>query len=363
MPANSSNNSNDLDNLRLQIHAAALEPDLWHGALASLTRLVRARTSHLAILDRATRAFSFLPVNQGLLDARREVDPGTRRLVRGRSIEPLKHEDGNRVLTHIAVNNERMWSAVTARRAQRDAAFGEPERRIMNDLTPHLANAVAVHLRLVGLEERIAATDAALDRLPLGICLLDQAGRIMHRNAAARAMLAAGDGLAERSGSLRAAAPADDRELAARIRAAVAPAGQSAPRGGTLLIGRPSLRRPYSVLVTPLSAARDRVGGVIGQTRPRALVLLTDPEEAPCYPADLLTQRYRLTAAEARLACELVAGSSLQDAAGRFGVAVGTARNQLKQIFLKTDVNRQAELVRLLASDLAAQAARLAPAA
>jgi len=44
---------------------------------------------------------------------------------------------------------------------------------------------------------------------------------------------------------------------------------------------------------------------------------------------------------------------------GGVGVAIGTARNQLKQIFLKTDVRRQSELVRLLTADLAAQAAQL----
>lgn len=119
---------------------------------------------------------------------------------------------------------------------------------------------------------------------------------------------------------------------------------------------------PAGPLGEPLSdrsgpAAKPR--GVLGETRPCAIVLLTDLEQEPCYPAELLTRRHRLTAAEARLACEILAGSSLQDAADKFGVAIGTARNQLKQIFLKTKVNRQAELVRLLTADLVAQAAHL----
>lgn len=40
-------------------------------------------------------------------------------------------------------------------------------------------------------------------------------------------------------------------------------------------------------------------------------------------------------------------------------MTIGTARNQLKQIFAKTDVKRQADLVSLLANDLAARAAAL----
>jgi DNA-binding CsgD family transcriptional regulator len=129
--------------------------------------------------------------------------------------------------------------------------------------------------------------------------------------------------------------------------------------GAVLSISRPSMRRPYSVLVAPLTQARDSTNGLIGETRPCAIVLLSDPEHEPCYPAALLAQRYQLTAAEARLACAMLSGSSLRDAADQFGVAIGTARNQLKQIFAKTDVKRQAELVRLLTTDLAAQAARL----
>jgi DNA-binding CsgD family transcriptional regulator len=339
-----------LDQLRLRIHQAALEPDLWRTTLASLTRLVRARSSHLTILDRATLALSFLGADDAASGARPD------------GYGPWQEGDASRVLTNVAVNDRRLWSAVTARRAPRDARFGAPERRILDALTPHLASAVAVHVRLAGLAERLRATEAALDRLPLGICLLDRAGRIEHRNAAAQAMLAAKDGLAERAGRLCATAATDCRQLALRIKAALAMAlGDSAAMGGTLLIGRPSLRRPYSVLVAPLSPARDATGGVIGESRPCAIVLLTDLEEERSYPAALLAQRYGLTAAEARLAGEILAGSSLQQAAERFGVAIGTVRNQLKQVFLKTEVNRQAELVRLLANDLAARAAPLVP--
>ena len=67
---------------------------------------------------------------------------------------------------------------------------------------------------------------------------------------------------------------------------------------------------------------------------------------------------FRLTPAEARLAARLACGESLEEASERLAVSLGTARNQLKAIFTKTETNRQAELVALLwrVSDLAISA-------
>ncbi|HVZ08845.1 helix-turn-helix transcriptional regulator [Rhodopila sp.] len=47
----------------------------------------------------------------------------------------------------------------------------------------------------------------------------------------------------------------------------------------------------------------------------------------------------------------MLAGERVREYAGRVGISVNTANTQLKQVFLKTDTNRQAELVRLLLSN------------
>src|SRR5690606_33122681 len=65
-----------------------------------------------------------------------------------------------------------------------------------------------------------------------------------------------------------------------------------------------------------------------------------------------------LTPAEARLAARLRFGLSLKEAAEELGISVNTARNQLKSVFEKLGVNRQADLVRHLA-ELAVLAANM----
>ena len=61
-----------------------------------------------------------------------------------------------------------------------------------------------------------------------------------------------------------------------------------------------------------------------------------------------LQARYGLTWAEAALAAALVNGARLSEHATERGIAITTARSQLKCCFRKTSTSRQAELVRLI---------------
>lgn len=80
----------------------------------------------------------------------------------------------------------------------------------------------------------------------------------------------------------------------------------------------------------------------------QAVVILIDPEKRARPPEAVLRTAFQLTAAEARLASRLASGEKLEVAAERLGIAQDTARNQLKGVFAKTGVNRQAELVAAL---------------
>ena len=81
----------------------------------------------------------------------------------------------------------------------------------------------------------------------------------------------------------------------------------------------------------------------------QAMVILIDPDSRSPTPETNLRTVFRLTEAEARLATQLARGESLEKVADQFGIAKETARSQLKSIFTKTGVHRQAELVAVLA--------------
>jgi DNA-binding CsgD family transcriptional regulator len=81
----------------------------------------------------------------------------------------------------------------------------------------------------------------------------------------------------------------------------------------------------------------------------QGIIVLVDPERRARPPEAILRTVFSLTAAEARLASRLATGESIETSAEKLGIARDTARNQLKSIFAKTGVHRQAELVAALA--------------
>jgi len=82
----------------------------------------------------------------------------------------------------------------------------------------------------------------------------------------------------------------------------------------------------------------------------KAAVILVDPDKRS-YPSELsLRAAFQLSPAEARLAARLAAGDLLETVAEQLGIAKETARNQLKSIFSKVGIHRQAELVAILSA-------------
>ena len=97
-------------------------------------------------------------------------------------------------------------------------------------------------------------------------------------------------------------------------------------------------------MVTPLLATPESA-----EAGDASLALfISDPESSRVSETQVIATVYELTHAEAELVRLLSCGLSLEQVAERRGVTMNTARGQLKQVFAKTDTNRQGELVRLV---------------
>lgn len=75
-----------------------------------------------------------------------------------------------------------------------------------------------------------------------------------------------------------------------------------------------------------------------------------DPMKENSLPCSVLQQVFDFTAAEARVALQLASGYSPEEIACKGNVSVGTVRNQLKSIFKKASVKKQADLVRVISN-------------
>jgi DNA-binding NarL/FixJ family response regulator len=174
----------------------------------------------------------------------------------------------------------------------------------------------------------------ALNRLALGVVVVDAAGAVVFTNQRGGALLAARDGLSLDSGGVcRAERRADSEALAAARREAVAQQESVA-----LSIERSEASTPLRLVVMPF----DESG--------RVLLFITDPDEPAPLSPELIGQMFGLTPSEARLTAALAGGLDLAEAAETCNVTKTTARSYLKQIFLKVGVSRQAELVQAVLS-------------
>src|SRR5260221_1816618 len=141
---------------------------------------------------------------------------------------------------------------------------------------PHLHRAALVNRQLESCRLAAEGAVAALNRLAQGVIIVDAESRPLFVNGAAERILAEADGLRLGAGGLAAA----NRAEASTLRRMVADAanGQAGLASRcTLSVTRPSLRRSYSLLVTPLRTAP----GWFLARRSGAIVFVRDPEHAP----------------------------------------------------------------------------------
>jgi DNA-binding CsgD family transcriptional regulator len=185
--------------------------------------------------------------------------------------------------------------------------------------------------------------DAALDRSPFGMFVLDGSGRVRRTNRMADRILADRLGLCVLGGRLYGTHGAGARRLAELIAQAASP-DPEVRSGGSMILRVLGRRAPLSIIVTPVQSARSAVFG----HAPGVLVCVTDPDAQGRASADQLKELFCLTPAEARVALALLDGADTREAAQRLGVSFHTVRHQVQSMLDKTGAARQSDLVALL---------------
>ncbi|MCI0600270.1 MAG: helix-turn-helix transcriptional regulator [Beijerinckiaceae bacterium] len=218
--------------------------------------------------------------------------------------------------------------------------FSTSEIETMRALLPHMQRAGQLAMRL-----RVARQEGLLDGLAnfdCGALLLDRRGKVVRMNAKAEAIMA--PGIAVRAGTLTALARDCDKALQKLIGSVIArgPLYQAEPIGA-VPIARPG-KPPLLVHGAPL--ARSAQDSIFQQAR--AVLMIVDPEAQLVPQAPVLRQVFGFTGAEASVAIAVSSGRDVDEIARMRGVTLGTLRNQLKTVFAKTGVRRQAELVALV---------------
>lgn len=191
----------------------------------------------------------------------------------------------------------------------------------------------------------------AVNHSDVGVLLVNARGQLMIANTVAEALMARQDGL-RRSGTLLSGSRLPDTLRLQTAIDHVVGGGTSRARAAApvIALGRAE-RRPLLVAIVatdqPPATAEDCA----------AILYVFDPAQELRRLIEPVCKLYGLSPVETRLTCLLADALSLADAAAAMHVREQTARSYLKQIFLKTDTNRQAELVWLMLKS----AVRVAP--
>ena len=232
----------------------------------------------------------------------------------------------------------------TVVRSRTRGPYDADELTAVGAMLPHIQRAVEVNERLSRLERTRASLADGLDYLQHGVIVVNRFGRVIFANQAARAIVAQQDGLTIASDGLIAAAREDRRRLRSLLDESTrTTSGEGFGSGGVMTVARPSMKRPFLVLVAPLKLALDGESSFGMST-----VFISDPE-ARVDTSDELTRRlYGLTATETRVASAFASTGSLEQAAEQLHISRETARWHLRHIYRKTGTNRQAALLKRL---------------
>ncbi len=361
------------------VYDAAMEETRWPEALKELTDLTGSQGASFWVLDGSDqpRLPTFTTVNfdpkfiEKYLDDMVPLDPTVQYLVRHPN-QPIVHD--GLIITEREKDRHAYYdwqgqhsdirfrmvgqvrpapgvqAGVALHRTRSVGRYESDDLERFSVLYGHLEKALAIGFRLGALGVLQQCTAELLDRNPAAILLLDEHKRIVYANRSAEALRSNGDGIKlSADGIVALRKPDHDRlqGLIARVLSAVTSPGVCP--GGVMRVLRPSGKRPYTILVAPVS----RRYPVLSVLRPAVCIMITDPDAQRPLPSQRVQAAFGLTEAEARLASLLANGAELRSAAAELKITYGTARAHLAEIFQKTDTPRQGELIKLLLTTLA----------
>jgi DNA-binding CsgD family transcriptional regulator/PAS domain-containing protein len=235
-------------------------------------------------------------------------------------------------------------------RRREEGSFQRDERALLTRLTPHLQRATQLYARLSRTTSERDLYAGAVDQLAVATIILDERGRLLNTNALAKALLEERSGLGLKDQHLH----ITGRDLNRELQSALSMVIRAQQRGETavvraLRVPRPGGRSDLGLVIRPIPASEWGEG----QATPCAAVFISDPDLREPASQQTLGELFGLTPAEANLAILLSRGLSLAEVSEAQNVSQHTARAQLKSIFAKTGVSRQAELVRLVLKSVA----------
>jgi DNA-binding CsgD family transcriptional regulator len=240
------------------------------------------------------------------------------------------------------LRDNKMTVTVATLRNQRQGGPQAMDRLAFETLAPHVHAGVRLQIALEGQGAQLMA--GAFEAAGAAAFVCDGFGLVKSLTPAAEAAVWRGP-LRLKAGKLSASCPADTAALDAAIREAVSGVlSLSSSARRTFVVRDADEPEVFEVVeVAPLPRKTFALG-----FEPRAVVTVRRRPGDDAELSQLLRAAFGLTGAEAAVVSRLAAGQAREDIAAARGVSLDTVRMQIKRVFAKMGVRREAELFALI---------------
>lgn len=221
-----------------------------------------------------------------------------------------------------------------------DASSAASERESRLDiLYPHFQRALKLNKKLYDLKSERDAVSSILDRLPIGVILVDKNMTSVAINRYAEKIVNSNAGISIHDGKLIADSVVNTKNLEQRVMQAIE-VPEPPERGWNLVVGS-NTDTPCSLHIIPSAHLGIETGKQL------VAIFIACAGISHHIGVETLAETYGLTHAEGRLLQTLVNHShSLSEAASALGVSKHTVRSQFKCILEKTGTHSQTELIK-----------------
>jgi DNA-binding CsgD family transcriptional regulator len=231
-------------------------------------------------------------------------------------------------------------------RHERDGVVDDETRQRMRLIVPHIRRAVLIGNVLdLNTSERTAFADT-LGGLAAGVFLVDKDARIVFANRSGQIMLDDGRILRQNDCVLTAVDPRTKTTLPDVI--ASARDGDAAVGVNGIAIPLSSSPEPWLAHILPLTSGARQQAGITYSAVAAVFVHQTSLETPSSM--ETMSKLYRLTPGELRVLAAVSEAGGIAAIAEIVGIGEATVKTHLQRLFAKTRTNRQADLVKLVAT-------------
>jgi DNA-binding CsgD family transcriptional regulator len=353
------------------IYDAAIDPNLWTQALASICAYVggssaalvwhdsgleRSEALHLYNFDpHYVRLYfeKYLPLNpmfpaatfgdDGIVIADEDIMPRAE-VNKTRFYKEWLRPQG--IVGALAVNLEKGILRTAMIQVRLTVPLEDEMRRRLGLLVPHLQRAVTIGKLFDQSKAVERVLTETLDHVEAAVFLVDARAQITFANDMAQKMLAAGSLVKKARNVLQAFDPAANRTLQSMIRSAEQGDASVGVRGVAIPLTGKS-REPWFAHVLPLKSGRRAQAANDHAAVAAIFIRRTAPNALS--PLEGIAKLYKLSAGELRVFDAVVKASGVKAIAELLGISQSTVKTHLQNLFFKTGTRRQSELVKLAA--------------